>query len=202
VRFDSFRQWLVVRLATTRVAKPAGMSDDEFAAALGVHRSVWDEAKSQIPTRKGRSKVESRTSTKKIGIEMPKVLYEALNAYSSNQDLQSSVLVRSCIDWLLKRPTIEVVGNYAAGQPWTFLGKPFTFNSKARATERHRIQAGLSVGAYDAINIRAGILGTSAFGLTRGAVIDLMEGRIKTLPIVAQASYMLDDASKYMEYWK
>ena len=202
MRLDSFRQWLVVRLSSTRVAKPESMSDSEFAASLGVHPSVWEEAKQRIPSRRGKSKLVERTPTKKIGIEMPKALYDALGSYADNQDLQSSVLVRSCVDWVLRRDTVDVTGNYASGARWTFIGKSFTFNSKARGIERFRIQAALSIGAYDALNIRASMLGTSAFGLVRGSVIDLMEGKIKTLPVVAQAAYMFDDANKYMEYWK
>lgn len=202
MRVESFRQWLVARLAATRLARPSSMTDEEFAALIGVHPSVWEEANRRIPTRRGRAKISGRTPTKKFGLEMPAQLYSALEAYASNQDLQASVLVRSCVDWVLRQPDIEVKGNYAAGSYWTFLGKSFTFNSKARGVDRHRVQASLSVGAYDALNMRATVLGTSAFGLVRGAVVDLMEGKIRTLPVLAQAAYMFSDASRYMEHWK
>ncbi|RJR19149.1 MAG: hypothetical protein C4582_10690, partial [Desulfobacteraceae bacterium] len=35
-----------------------------------------------------------------------------------------------------------------------------------------------------------------------GAVVDLMEGKIRTLPVLAQAAYTFSDPSRYMEHWK
>lgn len=179
------------------------MSDEEFARVLGVDVSVWREAREIIPTRHGRATRNTvGTSTKKLGIEMPGQVHGALSAYAKNQDLEASVLVRSCVDWILKCPVVPDSSNYGPGEGWTLFGKTYRFNSKARKTERFRVQCLISLGAHDALAIRAASAKTSVHGLVRGSIIDLMEGKIRTLPIVAQAAYMSDDASMYKKLWK
>lgn len=177
------------------------MSDAEFAKVLGVDVSVWLEAKAIIPKRHGRAKRISGTSTKKLGIEMPKTVHTALTGYAKNQDLEASVLVRSCADWVLRQHDLPTSQNYGPGEGWTLFGKTYHFNSRARKTERFRVQCLLSIGAHDALAVRAASATTSVHGLVRGAIIDLMEGRITTLPIIAQASYMPDDLTMYTKLW-
>ena len=59
----------------------------------------------------------------------------------------------------------------------------------------------VTLGAYEALQLRASLNQTVPTALMRGGLIDVLEGRIQRLRVIPSARYMKDRCAEYAQLW-
>ena len=197
-RQSTFRKWLVDRVSEAQMQIYAGESLADRARRLGVQTDVLVEAEQLRHERlervgryaSSRSVISSpvrRAYTQQISLYMPAEVEEPLEAIAAQRSLQLQDVARAVVHTLLLGPDNPL---WVGRQGWMIGGKV------RMAGHDNQRKLCVSRGADIALNTRAARLGVSKTGLVRGALCDLIEGRLRRLIYVDVAS-MWNDPNKY-----
>jgi len=197
-----FRRWLVERLADSSWATVKGESLEELAERLWVHPDALRAAQEMLELR---AKKNGRLPTRIDGkydrprqvelTTLPREVYDDWKAYCKARDLTTDVLLRSLVHHLLSRPAQPSVLSV-----WIYKGKrlkPCRDRNGATGRWSTSIVSRISHGAHQALVRRARNANVHMTAIVRGGIIDLLEGRIKQLHIIAHPRDMWGDPARY-----
>jgi hypothetical protein len=191
---EKFRKWLVERIAET--PWPELDRDADLAEALGVSPAALDEARVLARDRlraSGRA-LHGRDGRRHAGIvfRIPEEVRADLCLYCEHRQIFTTELLRSIVQHYLvtSQPpgrTPDRPGGYPVR--WTYRGRRLL-----RA--QHWMHFRVSHGALSALERNATLCGGDRASFVRGAVLDVLEGRLRSFRIVSMDE-MWDDAERY-----
>lgn len=196
----SFREWLVLQLLTTRWAAPSGLNHAQAAEHLGVTESVLTEAQAlraaEIaargrPMSGKRRRRAPRYDYGVLRVGVPPVILAAWRAWVGQLQVSGSALLRSLVHQFLLTGQRPVTLDHG----WLYRGVTY------RATEEEhktKVITRVTRGAQTALEHYADVWHVDATRIVRGLVIDLLEGRVQRLKIVAYGE-MWGDPKRYLE---
>lgn len=194
----AFRRWLVEKLKATRWAHPeSGMALEAVAEHLWVHPDALRAAQQSL----GEDMVEHGRITSGLGtgalrgkckhfaMAVPEEVLKVLRDYARLRSLTMDTMLRSVVHDLLMSPTLPET----RGQGWFVWGQRFTIRHERPLLAK----AWITHGAHRALQRRAQFSGSSASGLVRAVIIDILEGRRSEFQIIAGPAAMWDDETRY-----
>lgn len=206
MNYDGFRKQLIRQLATTAWAA-LGVTDEDIARharGLGVapellkaaHDIVERERKARgLKPVQGQKKNE-RTFPQ-LEIHMPAELFDLWHSWCESQHCTSNALGRGLIHAYL-------LGTWEPahlGQHWVYKGKVMTVPRKnyTEAAWPYRERIFVTRGAKAALVFRARRQHTTMTALVRGLMLEVLEGRYRTV-IPKDARSMFDDVDRYVRH--
>jgi hypothetical protein len=195
-----FRAWLVQQLKVSRWQLRAGESRQELANRLGVTLEVLEQAdeertdellaRGKLPRQLGRRAV-NRSDYFAISVTMPVEVHAAWTEFYKTLRTTPSALLRSLIQHFFvtkQRPRI-------IRKTWQYEGRLHTIKPKGRLHAKTRITRGAQI----ALDHYAEHWNTTATGIVRGLITDMLEGHAlpQRLRIIAFAEMWGDPA----RYW-
>ena len=211
-RIGQFRRWIVEKLKETIWLHYAGEERSEVAKRLGLQPELLLEAELSLERdcrRDGRTPVKlgsSNASSSRrlssgfhVDLPIPPRVHADLIAYCDTRKIPPSTLLRSLIHWLLLRRELPAA---CSGKYWIYRGKREQICRRRSETTGRRatsVDTLVTAGAKQALIRRARKRGVAVSALVRGAVMELLEGRIKRLYVVTNVKEMWDDPDRY---WK
>lgn len=196
----SFREWLVLQLLTTRWAVPSGLNHAQAAEYLGVTESVLTEAqalRSAEIARRGRpSSARRRRNAPRydyavLVLGMPPVILAAWRAWVSTLKISSSALIRSLVHHFLLSGQRPITIDHG----WLYRG--VTYRATGEEHDR-KVITRVTRGARTALEHYADLWHVDVTRIVRGLMVDLLEGRVQRLKIVAYGE-MWGDPKRYLE---
>ena len=199
-----FRRWLVAKLALTRWPGQKSEPGEKLAARLLVHPEALRLAQAELDAKQragGRRKVSVGRSgyceylRRRLDITVSKEVHATVRGYCKLRSITPGVLIRSLLHQMLledKNPT-EVSG-------WWIDGKLHTFTlTKAKNKPRPpSLKTDITAGAHRALVARANDAGLDVTALTRGVVLEALNGKRVKFEILTRASQMWDDETRYV----
>ena len=195
-----FRAWLVQQLKVSRWQIRAGESRQELANRLGVTLEVLEQAdeerseelltRGKLPRQLGR-RAFNRSDYFPISVTMPAAVHAAWTEFYKTLRITPSALLRSLIHHFFgtkQRPR-------TIGKTWRYKGRLHTIKPKGRLHAKTRITRGAQI----ALDHYAEHWNTTATGIVRGLITDMLEGHSlpKRLRIIGFAEMWGDPA----RYW-
>ena len=206
-RILSFRRRLTQLVSTTEWAHQADTPQrlEELARSLGISVDILAAAREMVVGgRKLRglkpplSKKVDERSWPQLEICMPERIFNDWHSWCESQHAKSSALLRGIIHaYLLGSWEPAWVASF-----WRYRGETLPIQLR-----EHRKQHGalawpwrervlVTPGAKGALNLRAKVTATSPTAITRGLVIEILEGRYKNV-LPRDAMSMFDDPLRY-----
>lgn len=183
----SFRSWLIEQILAIRWSAPPTATVTEIALHLGVQVSVLEEAQALAAERAktrgrtpkpGKKRALFRYDYGDVYAHLPPEIERDWRAYLAVLGIKSAALLRSLVHHFLvaggPRPT-------SIARSWCYRGQ--VIQMKESGTPQHR--ARITLGAETALIHYAELWGVKAMAVVRGLIIDLLEGRVTKLRIVA-----------------
>lgn len=203
-----FRRWLIHKLKRSRWAARRDESVEQTAKRIGVQPDVLREAQAELDAERqaegkqplilGTGRVR-RGPRKQVFVDMPQSIFEDYRQYCAIRGLPGAVVLRSVVHTLLSGPE----NPRWTGRGWFYRGQPVRMGNYAEVAAAHggawpwNVKADVSDGAYRALIQRAEHLGCTYTALLRGALIELLEGRLTRLLIVTSSASMWADETRY-----
>lgn len=196
-----FRRWLVERLADSSWAAVKGESLEELAERLWVHPDALRAAQEMLNLRaKNHGKMPARVDCKydrprQVDVLLPREVHDDWKAYCKARDLTTDVLLRSLVHHVMSRPPPSEFPSFCI-----YKGKRLKLCRDRNGTTGRfstSLASRISPGAHQALVRRARNRSMSIAAIMRAAVIELLEGRIKKLHIVAYPRDMWGDPARY-----
>jgi len=201
-----FRSWLVDRVKESGWVAYAGEDLESISQRLGIRPEIITEARNVLADeyrKSGKLPWDVRPRNKldpvrsRYEIVLPKVVHEDWKKYCESRELTQAAMLRSLIHYVLCRPDSPTW----LSDHWRYHGRVHRIcNVRGGKHGKGRfitsVQTDLTPGANEALKMRARDASVEASGLVRGAIIDLLEGRIKKLPVV-HSRQMWDDPARY-----
>ncbi|HEX3850246.1 MAG TPA: hypothetical protein VHW01_04720 [Polyangiaceae bacterium] len=196
----SFRDWLVQQLKVSCWGSVKGESQQDLAKRLGVTVEVLEQAddelaeeflaRGKVPRRLGR-RAFNRSDYAPIAVTMPAAVHAAWTEFYETLRITPSALLRSLIHhFLLTKQRPRTIG-----KRWVYKRQHHTIKPKGRLHAKTRITRGARI----ALDHYAEAWNTTATGIVRGLVSDMLEGRAlpARLRVIAFAEMWGDPA----RYW-
>ena len=214
------RRWLIDKLKQSRWAQRRGENIEQLAVRLGVQPDVLSEAQAELDVErrgagrepvalgehqrvgsvhaKGGRRRRSDGATKFIELPFPELVYKDWKKLCGLRGVRPAAMLRSLIHTLLSGPR----NPSWTGRWWFYHGRrvPLDFHGHYKRTGKkwpHLAHTEITHGAAAALTRRADALGATMTALTRGMVIDLLEGRVPRVTIITAPSSMFDDERRY-----
>jgi len=182
-----FRDWLVKQLTLSRWSAPRGMPIPELCIELGVQESVLLEAiaiREQEIRKRGKAVPSSVRSRRRhvdhdftiVQVTLPKKANEDWVLLCKALRVQRGTVLRSLLHRFLldpKRPQVTATA-------WVYRGEVIHVPRVPQLIARARLTRGAQV----ALDWHADRWGISPTALTRGILIDFLEGRTARLKII------------------
>lgn len=204
----AFRRWVVAKLATSVQKWPAG-SEEELAEYYGVSVAAYREARELQGDQRAfgeYQKFDGGIETRRVSVIMPGPIMAAMEELGRIMDVPRPTLLRSVVQHVLTLPELPAHDNYRSGHGWTLQGVCYKLERRAAESgkKKHRseVMTYITLGAHEALQLRANLNKTVPTALVRGGLIDLLEGRVPRIPITPSPRYMSDSCSSYVFKWK
>lgn len=202
----AFRRWIVAKLAIQRQTWPAA-PDAELAQWLGVTAEVLAEARElQRGLRTFGDYQKVGIDQRQVRMAMPKPVFLALLELERIRDVPRTTLLRSVVHEVLCRPQLPTHPNYQGGHGWELGGTVYRLERRAAESGKkaHRCDVAcyVTTGAFEALGLRASLHRTVPTALMRGALLDLLDGRVTEFETVPSVRYMHSGVEAYMDRWQ
>jgi hypothetical protein len=197
-----FRTWLVDRVSDARLYKRKGQTLAERSRYLGVQPDVLEEADQlrqrrleevgRFGSRRGVHTAQYHGYTRLVALYVPEKIAIPLDAVCAARHIEFADLARAVVQTLLSGPN----NPRWCGKGWLYKGRrlPPVRSPTGKRSELRKFA--ISVGADIALGDRAERLGVTKTGLIRGALCDVVEGRMKRL-IYTDTASMWNDPARY-----
>lgn len=204
-----FRRWAKDRLKESVWVTYSGESLEKVSARLGLRPELLREAQKELSEERraaGRepAKLGSRPTARvhailpRVDLVMPPAVDRDWRTYCRARRMSRAVVLRSLVHKLLSSPRQP---SYI-GPHWLYRGKIEKVvyargGKKGKGRYLHATASPVTHGAHRALHLRARNNNVDPTTLVRGMVLDLLEGRIRELPICGQVREMWDDPKRY-----
>lgn len=204
---SKFREWLVDRVKESGWVGYSGEDDEQLSSRLGVRPEVLVEARNSLADeyrREGREPLDVGTRRRRqfpaqprYEVVLPKVVHKDWLVYCRARQLDESTVLRSIVHYLLSRPQNPGPITYR----WWYRGRCYRVCKERGGRKKTgkfitSVEARITNGARAALTRRARSLNVHPSALVRAVMMDLLEGRLKSLPVV-NIDQMWDDPNRY-----
>lgn len=195
----SFREWLIRQLLLTRWSAPSDFTHEELSRHLGVTVDVIEEARRRReleiaqrgkPRHRGRKAALGLRSDHAImRVSMPEPMRNIWHAWLRTLRVSTGALLRSLIHHFLltgQRPV-------TTSRSWHYKGAVY----KITIDVGKKLETKITRGAETALDHYADLWGVTATAILRGLVVDLLEGRVQKLKVIAYTE-LWGDPDRYL----
>lgn len=195
----TFRAWLVRQLQMLRWSSPGDEPVAITARALGVQKNVLEEAiaarAAEIeergkPRRALGKRALNRSDYALVRVTMPAPIYADWKHYCETLGVKPAAILRSLIHHFLSTG----IKPSTLTSEWRYRGAVYKLESSFSRRTTPSAPTRITRGAQQVLDEYAAHWGVRATAIVRGLLVDLLEGRMRALKIVAYPELWGDPA--------